>query len=90
VVKLCGDKDVLFGLIDIGSRRAEDPAALAARVREALRYTTPERLLLAPDCGLVLLDRSLARAKLRALSEAARLARREVGLSDGILEDDVR
>jgi len=90
VVKLCGDKDVLFGLIDIGSRRAEDPAALAARVREALRYTTPERLLLAPDCGLVLLDRSLARAKLRALSEAARLARREVGLSDGILEEDVR
>ncbi|MGH7908137.1 MAG: hypothetical protein ACREP6_16070 [Candidatus Binataceae bacterium] len=89
VVKLCGAKDVMFGLIDIGSRRAENPAELAARVREALRYITPERLWLAPDCGMVLLDRSLARAKLRALAEAARLARAELGLRSGAIESDV-
>jgi 5-methyltetrahydropteroyltriglutamate--homocysteine methyltransferase len=89
VVKLCGHKEVLFGLIDIGSRHAENPAELARRIREALRYITPDRLWLAPDCGLVLLDRSLARAKLRALSEAARIARGEIGLGATAIEEEV-
>ncbi len=89
VVKLCGHKEVLFGLIDIGSRHAENPAELARRIRDALRYITPDRLWLAPDCGLVLLDRSLARAKLRALSEAARIARGEIGLGAAAIEEEV-
>jgi 5-methyltetrahydropteroyltriglutamate--homocysteine methyltransferase len=78
VLALCPGKEILFGLVDIGSREVENPEAVAERVRRALKHIQPDRLWLAPDCGLVLLDRTLARAKLKALAEAALLARREL------------
>jgi len=34
-------------------------------------YLDPPRLLLAPDCGLMTISRSLAREKLRVMVEAA-------------------
>ena len=41
------------------------------RLRAALEHIDPHRLLAAPDCGLGLLGRDLARAKLKVLPEAA-------------------
>jgi 5-methyltetrahydropteroyltriglutamate--homocysteine methyltransferase len=78
VVDLCGGKDVLFGVIDIGRHEIEDPAEIAARIREAAARIPVERLWVAPDCGLVLLDRSLARAKLAAMVEGTRRARADI------------
>lgn len=78
ILKLCPDKEVWFGLIDVGSHEVERPRDLADRIHRALQHLIPERLWLAPDCGLVLLDRSLARAKLQALVQGARLARAEI------------
>ncbi len=75
LLRLCQGKDVVFGVIDIGSTEVEKPDAVAGRISEALNFIPAERLLPAPDCGLVLLDRTLARAKLKALGEGARLAR---------------
>lgn len=47
--------------------------------RKALPYVDPARLFPATDCGLVPRSRPSARAKLRALVEGARLARRALG-----------
>jgi len=80
VLRSLPDKTVLLGVIDLSTHEAEAPEALATRVREALRFIEPDRLALAPDCGLKYLPRKVAFAKLEALVEGARLARREVGI----------
>jgi 5-methyltetrahydropteroyltriglutamate--homocysteine methyltransferase len=50
-------------------------------VRAALEVVPPERLHLAPDCGMWFLPREVAFAKLRALVLAAQLVRAELGLA---------
>src|SRR5207247_437552 len=50
----------------------ESADVVAARLREALRHVPAERLVAAPDCGMKYLERSDARARLRALVEGAR------------------
>jgi 5-methyltetrahydropteroyltriglutamate--homocysteine methyltransferase len=47
-------------------------------VRQALRHLDPQRLLLAPDCGLMTISRSLAREKLQVMVEAAAQLRKEI------------
>ena len=51
---------------------------MAARVRAAFGHVTPERLVLAPDCGMKYLPRDTAFGKLCALSAAARVVRSEL------------
>jgi 5-methyltetrahydropteroyltriglutamate--homocysteine methyltransferase len=74
-----GDKDVLYGAVDVGPAPADPPAVIADRLRAALRYVPPERLYASTDCGMAPLPRALARAKLEALSAAARQVRAELG-----------
>jgi 5-methyltetrahydropteroyltriglutamate--homocysteine methyltransferase len=62
---------VLLGVIAIARSRVEEVEAVRARLRAALEHVDPHRLVAAPDCGLGLLGRDLARRKLRVLSEAA-------------------
>lgn len=64
---------VVLGVVDISSSRIESVEEIAARVKDALRHIDPECLILAPDCGLGLLGRDLALAKLKNLSTAAKL-----------------
>ena len=75
---LLGDKDVLVGAVDVANDEAETPAQVAAVIREALRHVAPSRLFPCTNCGMVPLDRELARAKLRALGAGAALARQEL------------
>jgi 5-methyltetrahydropteroyltriglutamate--homocysteine methyltransferase len=56
----------------------ETPEIVAGRIRAALQYVEPERLILAPDCGMKYLPREVAFGKLSALVEGARMVRREV------------
>lgn len=63
---------VILGAVTIASSRVESAAAIEARARAALRHIDRERLLLAPDCGLMMLGRELAMAKLVNLCAAAR------------------
>jgi 5-methyltetrahydropteroyltriglutamate--homocysteine methyltransferase len=72
-------KDVLLGVIDVGTEDVESPALVAERIRKALPYVEPGRLFPSTDCGLVPRTRQTARAKLHALVEGARLVRRELG-----------
>jgi 5-methyltetrahydropteroyltriglutamate--homocysteine methyltransferase len=62
---------VIFGVIAIAKSKVEEVEAVRTRLRQALDHIDPHRLIAAPDCGLGLLGRDLARKKLRILSEAA-------------------
>jgi len=63
---------IIFGSIAIASSRIEAVEEIAARLTLALEHIDRDRLVAAPDCGLMMLDRDLAMSKLRALCEAAR------------------
>jgi len=76
-------KDVLLGVIDVGTEEVESPELVATRIRNALPYVDPRRLFPCTDCGLVPRTRQAARAKLRSLAEGAQLVRRDLGRSVG-------
>ncbi len=67
-----------LGVIDVKSRDVETAEAVAGRVRRALQYLPPERLMVNPDCGLRNLPTDIALAKLRALTAGTAAVRREV------------
>jgi 5-methyltetrahydropteroyltriglutamate--homocysteine methyltransferase len=66
-----GRTKVILGVIAVARSRVEEVEEVRERLRAALEHIDPARLIAAPDCGLGLLDRELARRKLRALAEAA-------------------
>jgi 5-methyltetrahydropteroyltriglutamate--homocysteine methyltransferase len=68
-------KTIILGVIDLGDAAVETVDQVGARIRAGLARVAPERLILAPDCGMKYLPRDIAFGKLRALSDAARAAR---------------
>ncbi|MGH7112717.1 MAG: hypothetical protein ACREFK_20130, partial [Stellaceae bacterium] len=78
VLKELGTKTIIFGVLDMGDPAPESAETVAARIRAALAYLPPERLIPAPDCGMKYLPRDIAFAKLRALAEGSALVRREL------------
>jgi 5-methyltetrahydropteroyltriglutamate--homocysteine methyltransferase len=80
VLRELGDKKIVLGVLDLGSDEAESPKTIADRIRSALTVVEPERLVVAPDCGMKYLSRKLAFRKLRAMVEGTGLVRAELGL----------
>ena len=76
-----GDKTIMLGVIDCGSEEIESVEVVANRIRAALQHLPPERLVLAPDCGMKYLPRASAFGKLKAMADAARIVRGEVGIA---------
>jgi 5-methyltetrahydropteroyltriglutamate--homocysteine methyltransferase len=72
-------KTIILGVINLNDQTVEKPAQVVARVRKALDYVPPERLVLAPDCGMKYLPRDVAFGKLSAMAEAAATLRTELG-----------
>jgi 5-methyltetrahydropteroyltriglutamate--homocysteine methyltransferase len=68
------DKTILLGVLDLGSSEVETPEVVADRIRRAMTVVPPERLVVAPDCGMKYLPRDLALRKLEAMVAGARLA----------------
>jgi 5-methyltetrahydropteroyltriglutamate--homocysteine methyltransferase len=71
-------KDVLLGVIDVGTESVESQETVADRIRRALPYVPAEHLYLCTDCGMVPRSRSAARGKLQALASGAALVRAEL------------
>jgi 5-methyltetrahydropteroyltriglutamate--homocysteine methyltransferase len=71
-------KTIILGVLDLGDMTVESAEVVAARVRRALPYVSPERIVLAPDCGMKYLPREVAFGKLKAMAQAAAILRREV------------
>ena len=72
------DKTVVLGVIDLSTPEVEPAEVVAARVRRAYPYRAPERLVIAPDCGMKYLPRESAEGKMRAMAGAAALLRAEL------------
>ena len=74
------DKVIVLGVLDLGAPEAETPEIVAGRIRRALTVLPPERLVVAPDCGMKYLSRDLAYAKLEAMVAGTNIVRQELGL----------
>ncbi len=74
----CPSKTVLFGCIDNGNDAVETPEHIADRLLAAARHHPPDKIQAAPDCGLVTLMGPIARAKLAAMTQGARMAREQL------------
>jgi len=70
-------KTVILGVLDLSDMSIETPETVAARIRRALPHVPPERLVIAPDCGLKYLPREVAFGKMRSMVEGAAQVRAE-------------
>ena len=79
VLRALPSKTIVLGVVDLGSREVETPVAVADRIGRALEVVPPERIVVAPDCGMKYLSRELAFRKLEAMVNGARLVREGLG-----------
>ena len=71
LLEMFSKTDIILGVADVARSRIETPEEIRASLSAALNHIEADRLLAGPDCGLVLLDRDQAMAKLRNMCEAA-------------------
>lgn len=81
VLAALAGKDVMVGVIDVGTEEVESAEVVAERIRRALPNVPPERLYPCTDCGLMPRSRAAAVGKMRALSAGAAIVRRELEAS---------
>src|SRR5450432_4043583 len=67
-----------LGVLDLGNPEIETAAVIADRIRHGLNYVSADRLIPAPDCGMKYMPRHIAFGKLKAMSEAAAIVRKEI------------
>ncbi len=71
-------KDIILGVIDLSTHEVETAETVAERIRRALPFIAPERLVVATDCGMKYLPRDVAFGKMRSLVEGAEIVRGEL------------
>ncbi|MGR3220700.1 MAG: hypothetical protein ACUZ8H_12925 [Candidatus Anammoxibacter sp.] len=76
ILPAVGNKSVMLGVLDVGSDDVESVESIVNRGKEALRYLPKEKLILAPDCGMLQLSRTVARKKLENIVTAASVLNR--------------
>jgi len=79
VLKEFPTKTIILGVLDLSNSKIESSESIAARLREAMKYLPPERLMVAPDCGMKYLPRQVAFRKLRAMTLGAAIVRETLG-----------
>lgn len=72
-------KTIILGVLDLSDMLVESPGTVAARIRRALPHVAPERVIVAPDCGLKYLPRDVAYGKMAAMVQGAAIVRVELG-----------
>ena len=72
-------KVVVLGVLDLAAEEVETAELVAGRIRRALGVVEPERLVVAPDCGMKYLPRERAFEKLQAMVAGACIVREELG-----------
>jgi 5-methyltetrahydropteroyltriglutamate--homocysteine methyltransferase len=71
LLELFTQTTVILGVVAIASSRIESVEEIKQRLLAALEHIGANRLIAAPDCGLGMLDRTMAMTKLKNLCEAA-------------------
>jgi 5-methyltetrahydropteroyltriglutamate--homocysteine methyltransferase len=79
VLKTLPGKKIILGVIDLNDMTVETPQKVAERIRRALPYVKAEDVIVAPDCGMKYLPREVAFGKMKAMVEAAKIMRAELG-----------
>ncbi len=77
LMSLLVGKDVMVGVIDVGSDEIETPEQVAETIAMASKHVPAERIIASTNCGLAPTRRDVAQAKLVALGAGAALARGE-------------
>jgi 5-methyltetrahydropteroyltriglutamate--homocysteine methyltransferase len=75
LLQLLPSKRIHVGVLDLRDRTIETPQLIAQRIRDALRYVSVERLVVAPDCGMKYLPRDVAFGKMRNMVLARDIVR---------------
>ncbi len=73
-------KTLIVGVLDLADTGVEAVPVVRERILQVLDHIEPDRLVLAPDCGMKYLSQTTAFGKLRAMVGAAELVRAELGL----------
>jgi 5-methyltetrahydropteroyltriglutamate--homocysteine methyltransferase len=73
VIAALRGKDVMLGVVDVGTETVESAEMVAGRLRAALKHADPGHLFACTDCGMMPLSRRAAEGKLRALAAGAAL-----------------
>ncbi len=74
LLSLFQNTSVIFGSVAVARSRIETVDEVVERIRAAQQHIDRDRLVIAPDCGLGMLTRDLAVAKLDVMCRAAALA----------------
>src|SRR6516162_7226484 len=82
--RIVTDKKVVIGVIDHHTLQIERPDQVADIVREALKHTPPERIVISSDCGMGRegMSRRHAQYKMVAMVLGTNIVRKEVGISE--------
>jgi len=63
---------VILGAVTVARSKIETKDDIRARVSEALKYISSDRLILAPDCGLGMLPVAVIKEKLKNMTDVAK------------------
>ncbi|NYG45481.1 5-methyltetrahydropteroyltriglutamate--homocysteine methyltransferase [Bradyrhizobium sp. IAR9] len=75
LLRYCGQKHVVLGLLDLARKDIETPEHIARRISDALEIVPPERLHPSSDCGMWFLPRAFAFGKIRSLVDGTRIVK---------------
>jgi 5-methyltetrahydropteroyltriglutamate--homocysteine methyltransferase len=78
VLKDLAPKKIMLGVLDLGDPEIETVAVVSERIRNGLKHVAPDRLVIAPDCGMKYMPRATAFGKLKAMCDAAAHVRNEL------------
>jgi len=76
VLKHLTGKTIMVGVIDLSDPAVESVDTVVQRVRRALPYVAPEKVVIATDCGMKYLPWESATGKMHAMAAAAAVLRR--------------
>ena len=79
VLDCLAGKDVMVGVIDVGTEEVESAQTVADRIRHAMEHVSAEHLIACTDCGMVPRSRRSAQGKMNALAAGAAMVNRELG-----------
>ncbi|MEE2996866.1 MAG: methionine synthase [Pseudomonadota bacterium] len=79
VLDCLAGKDVMVGVIDVGTEKVEPAQIVADRIREAMEHVSADHLIACTDCGMVPRSRRSAEGKMNALAAGAAAVNRELG-----------
>ncbi|MEC7971796.1 MAG: cobalamin-independent methionine synthase II family protein [Pseudomonadota bacterium] len=78
ILKFLPSKKIILGVLDLSSEDVETPELVAERIKRSFDNVEPERVIVAPDCGMKYMSRKTAFGKLKAMCDGAQLVREEL------------